>query len=130
VTALKLPPSFLGQGCIPLQASVNKLKALQKRETEVLYKTTRSTAKITQRRRYTEGWRNDTRENLNSRKNAGPSATSTAHKLTWNRTRVPSVTGRTVALADVTTWGHTTNIRRWSRTRESTTAGGSVKKKA
>jgi hypothetical protein len=40
VMALKLPPSFLGRGSIPLQAYVNKTKALQKRETGVLYKTT------------------------------------------------------------------------------------------
>jgi hypothetical protein len=65
--ALKLPPSFLGQGSIPLKVYVNKPKALQKREKGVLYNTTRSTAKITQRRRYMEGWWNDTREKLNIR---------------------------------------------------------------
>jgi hypothetical protein len=43
---LKLPLSFFSQGCIPLQAYVNKPKALQKRETGVLRKTTQSAAKI------------------------------------------------------------------------------------
>jgi hypothetical protein len=70
--ALKLPRSFLNQGCIPLQAYVNKPKAFQKREKEVLYKTTRSTAKITQRRRYMKGLWNDARNPEYSEKKSAP----------------------------------------------------------